>query len=1395
MAKKILGLDLGTTSIGWAFVTEAENNEEQSTIKRIGVRVNPLSSDEITDFEKGKPVSVNADRTLKRGARRNLQRYKQRRKNLLNILMQHNIITPETILAENDKNTTHSTYALRAKAATEAIEKENFARILFMINKKRGYKSSRKAKNEDEGQAIDGMAIAKRLYEENLTPGQLCYQLLKEGKKTLPDFYRSDLNEELNKVWDFQRQFHQEMLTDALYKAILGQGKENTRKRILAITQTFTADIKATREEKKLQAYEWRSQAMNKPLNKEEVAYVITEINGNINSSSGYLGAISDRSKELYFNKQTIGQYLYKQLQNDPHTRLKNQVFYRQDYFDEFETIWETQAKFYPELTPVLKEEIRDVIIFYQRKLKSQKSLVSYCEFESRKTEVTKEGKTSIKTIGYKVAPRSSPLFQEFKIWQNLHNLLAKNKETKEVLEFDLETKQLLFDELNIKGDLTKDTVLTVLGYKSKEWELNFSTIEGNRTNKVLYEAYLKMMQEDDEIDLSKFTAADIKENVIAFFQKEGIDTGILEFNAELPGKAFEQQPSYRLWHLLYSYEGDNSTSGNEDLHKLLHEKFGFPLPHAKRLANITLPDDYGSLSAKAMRKIFPYIKESKYDIACAEAGYNHSSSLTKEENDNRPLKDKLELLPKNSLKNPVVEKILNQMVNVVNAVIADPTLGKPDEIRIELARELKKNAKEREQMTAQINKANAEHEKIREKIMSDFGIKNPSRNDIIRYKLYQELVFNGYKNLYTNEKIDYQDLYTKRYDIDHIIPQQTLFDDSYSNKTLVPRQINLDKGNRTAYDFISEKYGKEALEEYESRIQSMYSYHIKERLTINAKYKKLQKRKADIGEGFIERDLRNSQYIAKKARHMLLEICKDVVPTTGSITDRLRDDWGLVNIMQELNMDKYRKLGLTEFIEKKDGGTKERIVNWTKRNDHRHHAMDALTVAFTKRSHIQYLNNLHARGQEDKKGNEIYGIEKKETTVIIDETGNKKRKFNIPIPNFREEAKKHLEHVLISCKAKNKVVTRNINKFKTGKGEKKKIELTPRGQLHKETVYGRIKQYETKEEKISSKFDAEMIQRVASPEYRTALLNRLSENENDPKKAFSGKNSVDKSPVYLDIEKTRKVPEKVKLAWLEDNYTIRKDITPENFKNEESLKKIIDIRVRKILQARLLEFTKNGNAKEAFANLDKNPIWLNQEKGISIKRVTISGVKSASALHSKKDHHGLPILKNGNEVPVDFISTGNNHHTAIYRDANGNLQDMVVSFYEAVERANQGQPIIDKALNQHLGWEFLFTMKQNEYFVFPSNDFDPTEIDLMNAHNNKLISPNLFRVQKFSKLTYGNAAVREYVFRHHLETSVEEDKNMKDTAYKNIKSLQYLEKIVKVRINHLGEIVKTGEY
>ena len=112
----------------------------------------------------------------------------------------------------------------------------------------------------------------------------------------------------------------------------------------------------------------------------------------------------------------------------------------------------------------------------------------------------------------------------------------------------------------------------------------------------------------------------------------------------------------------------------------------------------------------------------NQYDVACEYAGYRHSkSSLTKEEIENKALKDKLDILPKNSLRNPVVEKILNQMVNVVNAVI--DAYGRPDEIRVELARELKKSAKEREELTKAIAKNTREHDEIRKLLQSEFGM------------------------------------------------------------------------------------------------------------------------------------------------------------------------------------------------------------------------------------------------------------------------------------------------------------------------------------------------------------------------------------------------------------------------------------------------------------------------------------------------------------------------------------------------------------------------------------------------------------------------------------------------------------------------------------------------
>lgn len=1423
--KTILGLDLGTNSIGWAYVKEAESDNEVSSIEKIGVRVNPLTTDEQTNFEKGKPITTNAGRTLARSARRNLQRYKLRRENLIQILNEHHIISDNSVLAENGNKTTFETYALRNKAATEQIELNEFARVLLMINKKRGYKSSRKVNNTEEGQLIDGMEVAKKLYHEQLTPGQYVLQLLKDGKKKVPDFYRSDLLNELTRVWKTQQQFHSEILTEPLFESIQGKGKVATWAILKTPFNLVGIKRDKKRDELKLENYQWRVDALSNALDLEQLAIVLQEINGQLYNSSGYLGAISDRSKELYFNKQTVGQYLYQQLQQNPHARLKNQVFYRQDYLDEFETIWETQAKYRPSiLTPALKEQIRDVVIFYQRKLKSQKGLISFCEFEQKEIEI--DGKK--KTVGLRVTPKSSPLFQEFKIWQILNNVLIRKKgatkkqlkaaiqpnlfadsEENSIYQFDLETKQSLFNELNVKGKLSAKEVLTFLGLKPAEWEIvNYTEIEGNRTSEALYNAYLNILEEEgydireelklklnkDDISLADIDkpVEEIQNMLRDIFNHLGIDSKILEFNAELEGKAFEQQASYQLWHLLYSYEEDNSPTGMDTLYRLLQEKFGFAPSHAKLIGAVALQDDYGSLSSKAIRKIYPFIKESEYSKACELAGYRHSKhSLTKEELASRELKSKLDILPKNSLRNPVVEKILNQMVNVVNTLIDTENdkleaEGKArdfrfDEIRIELARELKKNAKEREELTKAVNAGKLEHEKIIKILQQEDGIKYPTRNDIIRYKLYQELKNNGYKDLYTNQYIERKDLFSNRYDIEHIIPQSRLFDDSFSNKTLVPRDVNINKGNKTAYDYVLDTFGEEKLAEYITRVENMFTQ--KEAGISKAKYKKLLMRGNEIGTGFIERDLRDSQYIAKKAKEILFSITRSVVTTSGSITDKLRQDWGLINVMKELNLEKYQLAGLTEVQEDKNGQPKVVIKDWTKRNDHRHHAMDALTVAFTKRSHIQYLNNLNARRHESNElTSSILAIEAKETTKVTDEKGNYKRLFKEPIPNFRQIAKQHLEAILVSHKAKNKVVTRNINKIKGS--DKKQLALTPRGQMHDQTVYGQISWSRIDLNKKISKKELDLI---LNKKLKNYLLNLIKE-KGSISKAFD-KDVVFEGRSIKEIEIS--IPSYTQRIDLNKVLT---DAQKSTSAKEKTVKNIIDLKIREIVSKRLKDY--DGDFKKAFSDLEESPIWLNEEKGISIKRVTISGVKNAEALHVKKDHLGQPILdKNGKEIPVDYVSTGNNHHVAIYEDEKGNLQDNVVSFYETVARVNQGLPIVDKEFNQHLGWKFLFTMKQNEMFVFPSDDFNPKEIDLRDRKNYSIISKHLFRVQKFSKVEYGNSSVRDYVFRHHLESSINDVKELRDMSYKIFKSIGSLNQIVKVRINHLGEIIHIGEY
>src|SRR5690606_5698413 len=263
---------------------------------------------------------------------------------------------------------------------------------------------------------------------------------------------------------------------------------------------------------------------------------------------------------------------------------------------------------------------------------------------------------------------------------------------------------------------------------------------------------------------------------------------------------------------------------------------------------------------------------------------------------------------------------------------------------------------------------------------------------------------------------------------------------------------------------------------------------------------------------------------------------------------------------------------------------------------------------------------------------------------------------------------------------------------------------------------------------------------------YRESLLKRLAEFGNDPKKAFTGKNSLIKNPIFLN-NKGATLPEKVKTLTFSDRYTIRKNITP-----DLKIDKVVDVGIKKILQKRLDNF--GGNPKEAFSNLDENPIWINKENNIRLRRITITGVSNAEPLHNAKDHFGNELKDNaGNTIPVDYVELGNNHHIAIYQGSEGHLKEETVSFYLAVVRKNEKMEII-KPFNER-GWPLLFTMKQNEMFIFPTDEFKPTDIDLFDARNKELISKHLFRVQSISS--------KYYIFRHHLETTAANGETFKN--------------------------------
>src|SRR5690606_19431866 len=370
-------------------------------------------------------------------------------------------------------------------------------------------------------------------------------------------------------------------------------------------------------------------------------------------------------------------------------------------------------------------------------------------------------------------------------------------------------------------------------------------------------------------------------------------------------------------------------------------------------------------------------------------------------------------------------------------------------------------------------------------------------------------------------------DMLTGNADIEHILPKSRSFNNAMSNYIITHRKCNSDKGQRTAYDFMD--YKREVvLQEYIEKINDLYKDG--KGSISKAKFENLLCKGEDIPSDFVERMKKDSQYIAKEAVKMLKTVCPNVYTTTGQVTDFLREEWELKNLLQELTFDKYKAIGHVEekTIKTNNGQTKtyEVIKDWSKRDDHRHHAVDALICALTDQKIIFKLNNLNKIYQYEKNAlsrKEIEEIEKfLEGRFSLKEFSDQKGNIiECSIPNIRKEAQKHLEDILISFKKENsKVLTKNVNR---PKNSKEQITWVPRARLHEDTIMGRAKRIAEKKIKINNKVSAKEIEMVVNPEIKGMLYQHLAKFDNNPKVAFVAK-TLKKEPILYKENELKEV-------------------------------------------------------------------------------------------------------------------------------------------------------------------------------------------------------------------------------------------------------------------------------
>ncbi|WP_333851658.1 type II CRISPR RNA-guided endonuclease Cas9 [Epilithonimonas sp.] len=799
MSKHILGLDLGTNSIGWALINQ-DFDKKEGKILGMGSRIIPMSQDILGEFGKGNSVSQTASRTGYRGVRRLRERFLLRRErlhrilNLLKFLPEHfasqidfekrfgkfkEETEPKLVydknefifkksfeemlsdfqkhqpkLLENDKKVPYdwTIYYLRNKALTQKIEKEELAWILLNFNQKRGYYQLRGEDFEEEKDKTFVRLKVERIVDsgDNIK-GKILY-----------DVY-------FDNGWKYDKQI---VKTEDWVERV----KE------FIVTESFlkNGDIKRTFKA--------------------------------VDSEKDWIAIKTKTEQEIDNSDKTVGTYIYNALLQNPKQKINGKLvrtIERKFYKEELKKILETQQSFHPELKNdnLYNDCVRELyrnneahqltlskkdfvhlfledIIFYQRPLRSQKSSISNCTLEFKKY-VDKDGVEHTQYL--KAIPKSNPYYQEFRIWQWIYNLNIYRKDddenvTKEFLN-SYEDLENLFKFLDERKEVDQKALLKcLLEQKDFKGKLLTAEIEKYRWNYVESKPYpcneTKTMI-SSRLDKVKNIADD-------FFTRE-----------------IEQ----KIWHIIYSvndkveYEKALKSFANKNnLDKVSFFEAFKKFPPFK--------SEYGSFSEKAIKKLLPLMRVGKYwsydnidehskaridKIITGEYDENikdkvrekainlttenhfqglqlwlaqyivygrHSeASLIGKWNSADDLEEFLKEFKQHSLRNPIVEQIITETLRVVKDIWVKYGNGVKDffdEIHIELGREMKQTKDERLDATKRITEN--ENTNLRIKALLAEMVNDSSVENVRPFSPMQQEILKIYEDGILKSDIDIED-------------------------------------------------------------------------------------------------------------------------------------------------------------------------------------------------------------------------------------------------------------------------------------------------------------------------------------------------------------------------------------------------------------------------------------------------------------------------------------------------------------------------------------------------------------------------------------------------------------------------------------------------------------